>query len=336
MSEEQTVLIPPKLNGERLDKALAALLDNLSRSQLQRLIGEGAVKLGEEPITNLKHKTREGEQYSLSIPEVKQSQLTPVKMKLDIVFEDEHLLVINKPAGLTVHPAASTGDEPTLVHGLLAHCADSLSGIGGEARPGIVHRLDKDTSGLMLVAKHDESHAHLSAQLEKRTLKRTYLALCWGVPNPLYETIETEIARSKSDRKKMAVVQSGGKFARTHYEAIKQFHAPLARDKRTLAPIASQILCELDTGRTHQIRVHMTHIGHPLIGDPVYGGNTNAKLARFGLDPELKQFFLDARQQMLHALGIRFIHPVSGEEHTYEIPPSAAMADMISRLQNLA
>ena len=334
--ESETVIIPAEFAGERLDKALSQLVDSLSRSRLQALIGQGAISKDDTSIENPKHKVAEGDAYVITMPEVTESHLEPIKMPLNIVYEDEHLLVINKPAGLTVHPASSTGTEATLVHGLLAHCADSLSGIGGEARPGIVHRIDKDTSGLLVVAKHDTAHQHLSAQLADRSLKRTYLALAWGVPSPTYNTIETEIARSRSDRKKMAVVRSGGKFARTHYEAIKTFNAPLARDKRTLAPIASQILCELDTGRTHQIRVHMAHIGHPLIGDPVYGSNTSGKISRFGLSSEDKETIINEKKQMLHAFGMRFIHPESEQEMEFEVPIPEAMQKLYTLLHNLS
>ena len=333
--ELEPIIIPADLAGERLDKALSQLVGNLSRSRLQALIAEGAVTCDDAAATNPKAKVRAGQAYHITMPEVVESHLEPIKMPLDVVFEDAHVIVINKPQGLTVHPAASTGSQPTLVHGLLAHCGDSLSGIGGEARPGIVHRIDKDTSGLLIVAKHDNAHQHLSAQLADRSLKRTYLCLAWGVPNPLYDTIETEIARSKSDRKKMAVVESGGKFARTHFEAIAQYNAPLAKDRRTLAPFASKILCELDTGRTHQIRVHLAHIGHPLLCDPVYGAQTSSKLSRFALGEEMVEMLQARKGQMLHAYGLRFIHPESGEEMTFEVPPPQAMETLTSHLQKL-
>lgn len=333
--DDETVTIPPELNGERLDKALSKLVGSLSRSRLQALIGEGAISLEGVVTNNPKQKVREGQTYRITIPELVESHLEPIKMPLDIVYEDDHVIVINKPAGLTVHPASSTGTDPTLVHGLLAHCADSLSGIGGEARPGIVHRIDKDTSGLLIVAKHDAAHQHLSAQLADRSLKRTYLALAWGAPSPSYDTIETEIARSKSDRKKMAVTKTGGKFARTHFEAIETYNAPLNKDKRTLAPMACKLICELDTGRTHQIRVHMAHIGHPLLCDPVYGAQTSSKISRFALGEALEKLLQNSKQQMLHAAGIRFIHPETGESMEFEIPPSGAMQTLISHLQKL-
>jgi 23S rRNA pseudouridine1911/1915/1917 synthase len=194
--------------GKRLDKWLSAQSD-LSRSRLQALIAEGCLTRGGQIISNTSAKIRAGEVYQLRIPEVQPLALTPVPMALNIVFEDEHLLVIDKPAGLTVHPASSTGDEPTLVHGLLAHCGDSLSGIGGVARPGIVHRLDKDTSGLMLVAKHDAAHQHLSDQLKDRSLSRTYRCLVRGVPSPHQGTVDTLIGRHPRLRTKMAVTTDG-------------------------------------------------------------------------------------------------------------------------------
>ena len=245
----------------RRDKILSAKSE-LSRNYLQQLIKDGHVFLNGAPINSGDTKAKAGEQYEIHIPDVVALALEPVAMPLDIIYEDEALLVINKTTGLTVHPASSTS-EPTLVHGLLAHCGDSLSGIGGVAHPGIVHRLDKDTSGLIIVAKTDAAHQHLSAQLKDRSLSRTYEAVCWGTPEPPSGTIDAPIGRNPKDRLRMAVVERGGKEARTHYSTLKRYR------------FASHLECKLESGRTHQIRVHLNHIGHGLIGDPVYGQKTN-------------------------------------------------------------
>ncbi len=290
--------------------------------------------------TNPTAKTRAGQTYRITLPDATPLLLEPVTMPLDIVYEDDQLLVINKAAGLTVHPAPST-TEPTLVHGLLAHCGDSLSGIGGVARPGIVHRLDKDTSGLMLVAKTDIAHQHLSAQLKDRSLSRTYAALCWGIPQPPLGIIDAPIGRHPKDRIKMAVVSKGGKEARTHYEVIARF------------AFAAHIRCKLETGRTHQIRVHLNHIGHGLIGDPVYGQSTEKRLKQFGVTDKneterpagvvaaaskgttattalLKGF----PRQALHATEIRFIHPTQGREHRYEAKMPEDMGALLEALSS--
>ena len=314
------ITIPESLIRPRLDKALAEHCD-LSRSYLQQLIADGNVFLEDgdssAPATNPTAKVRAGQTYRVTIPDATPLLLEPVPMPLDIVYEDDQLLVINKAAGLTVHPAPST-TEPTLVHGLLAHCGESLSGIGGVARPGIVHRLDKDTSGLMLVAKTDIAHQHLSAQLKDRSLSRTYAALCWGTPQPPQSVIDAPIGRHPKDRIKMAVVSKGGKEARTHYETLAH-----------LGGIASHIRCKLETGRTHQIRVHLNHIGHGLVGDPVYGQSTEKRLKQLGM----AESSIDLPRQALHAAEIRFIHPTQEREHRYEAKMPQDMAALLEALQ---
>jgi len=266
------------------------------------------VFLGERPVTNLSAKVKEGECYRIEVPDTVPLALEPVAMPLEIIYEDEALLVINKPAGLTVHPAPSTR-EPTLVHGLLAHCADSLSGIGGVARPGIVHRLDKETSGLILVAKTDSAHQHLSAQLKDRSLSRTYEALCWGLPTPASGTIDAPIGRHPKDRTRMAVVKRGGREARTHYQVLETFTIPTGR--AAPASFVTLLRCKLESGRTHQIRVHLNHLGHGLLGDPVYGQPTEKRLhnCKFALPEEAQETLLAFTRQALHAAEIRFIHP---------------------------
>jgi 23S rRNA pseudouridine1911/1915/1917 synthase len=311
------ITIRESLIRARLDKALAGDCD-LSRSYVQQLIADGNVFLEDgsgAPATNPTTKTHAGQTYRIVIPDVTPLALEPVPMALDVVYEDDQLLVINKPAGLTVHPAPSTTD-PTLVHGLLAHCGETLSGIGGVARPGIVHRLDKDTSGLMLVAKTDIAHQHLSAQLKDRSLSRTYDALCWGAPQPPKGVVDALIGRHPKDRIKMAVVSKGGKDARTHYETLACFR------------ISAHIRCKLETGRTHQIRVHLNHIGHGLIGDPVYGQNTEKRLKQLGLT----ELSIDLPRQALHATEIRFMHPTQACEHRYAAPMPQDMEALMATL----
>jgi len=292
--QNKTVIAELSDKGQRLDKCLAVHLPEFSRSRLQQLIAQGCVASGVATITDAACKVKPGDTYIISLPEIVSSELRAVPIELTIVFEDKHLLVIDKPAGLTVHPAPGHTND-TLVNALLAHCGDSLSGIGGVMRPGIVHRIDKDTSGLLVVAKHDEAHRSLAAQLADRTLSREYLAVVKGVPKPPSGAVEGAIARSKTNRKKMAVVKSGGKAAKTYYKT-----------QEVLGDYAL-LLCTLESGRTHQIRVHMTHIGHPIVGDPVYGRKLKT---------------IDFPRQALHAARLTLIHPATGKrmEFLSEIP----------------
>ncbi len=321
MSETRyTLTITDVQAGQRLDKALTLLLQEhemISRVRVQALLEDGHVSLNGAVVTNSKTVTTTGQVYEVelireAIPDVAEAQEIP----LDIVYEDEDVIVINKPAGLVVHPAAGnyTG---TLVNALLWHRGDELSGIGGVQRPGIVHRLDKDTSGLMVVAKHDSAHHALSKQFEKRTLSRTYLAVVWGVPMPREGTIDAPIARSKNDRKKMAVVE-GGKAARTHY-AVEHVLA---------AGALSLIRCTLETGRTHQIRVHLTHLGNPLIGDQVYTGNR-----RRGLTEPYTSAVKHFPRQALHAAELHFISPKTGEMMEFSADLPQDMSDLLKQLE---
>jgi 23S rRNA pseudouridine1911/1915/1917 synthase len=329
------IAIDAAQQGERLDKALSERCEH-SRSYLQQLIAQGNVFLlssngAAQPVLRATQRVQAGQCYRLRIPALQPyDALTPIPMPLDIVYEDTALLVINKPAGLTVHPASSTQNQPTLVHGLLAHCGDSLSGIGGVARPGIVHRLDKDTSGLMLVAKHDKAHQHLSAQLKDRSLSRTYQALCWGRLNPPRGTLEGAIGRHPKDRTRMAVVSKGGKPARTHYATDAVF--------MPACPI-SAITCQLETGRTHQIRVHLAQAGHPLLGDPLYGikhwQQKARQLEKVGLDAEKITSLQHFNRQALHASRIRFLHPDDGQEMTFSAPLPPDLASLFSLLKDL-
>ncbi len=314
-SNENPIRTPPvpfEKSGLRIDKWLAETTD-LSRSRLTALIEEGRVFRNGSPLAGGDKKTAENDVFDIFVPPPEPAVPLPQDIPLSVVYEDDDLLVLNKAAGMVVHPAAGNHDG-TLVNALLAHCKSGLSGIGGVARPGIVHRLDKDTSGLMVVAKNDFTHQGLSAQFEVHSLERCYLALVWGVPSPLSGVIETQIGRSAADRKKMAVLTGGGKRAETHYRVLK-----------ILAGGAfSLVECSLKTGRTHQVRVHMTHIGHPLIGDQLYGRpprRTDETLAPARAFP----------RQALHSYKMSFTAPRSGKLLSFELPLPDDMADLIER-----
>jgi len=287
-------------HGQRLDKTLAGHIADMSRARLQALIAEGQVTADGQPMADASRKVKAGEVFVVVIPPPVAALPQAQDIALDIAYEDDDLIVINKPADMVVHPAAGNLDG-TLVNALLAHCDGGLSGIGGVKRPGIVHRLDKETSGLMVAAKHDRAHQGLSAQLSSRTLKRVYQAVVWAVPAPTQGRIETQIGRSKTNRKKMAVLDSGGKEAITEYKVLENFGL-----------LASLVECRLQTGRTHQIRVHMAHIGHPLVGDPVYGKSSPAKFLRqHKADEDVAAAMNNFPRQALHAAQLEFIHPIS-------------------------
>lgn len=293
-------------SGTRLDRFLTLQLPDMSRSRLQDLIAQGCVTCNGELVENSSAKVKCGQIFTLTIPETVASHIVAQDIALDVVYEDDHLLVINKPAGLTVHPAPGHPDM-TLVNALLAHCGDSLSGIGGVARPGIVHRIDKETSGLLVVAKHDTAHIALSAQLADRSLSRTYTAMVWGEPKLREGTITGNIGRSSANRQKMAVVKSGGKAAVTHYKTIETF-TPAGMK----SALASLIECKLETGRTHQIRVHFAFIGNALLGDPVYGQTTSSRLQSNqykSIPASLRDALLHFKRQALHARALGLIHP---------------------------
>ncbi len=281
--------------GWRLDKFLAHCAPDLSRARIQDLIGTGHVASASKPIAENSFKIKSGQTFDLTIPAAAPVSIAAQNIPLNIIYEDNDILVLNKPPGLVIHPAAGNADR-TLVNALLAHCGDSLSGIGGEKRPGIVHRIDKDTSGVLVIAKHDTAHHHLSKQFADHTIERRYHAFVWGMPNPSKSTIHGNIGRSQQNRKKMAVMRSGGKRATTHYHVIKSF-----------GHIASLIECRLETGRTHQIRAHMTHAGHPLIGDQTYGKPRKIR----GLEMDLQDYLYQFPRQALHAKSLAFTHPIS-------------------------
>ncbi len=296
----------------RLDRFLAARIQELSRTRLKALILEGEVEVSGRTVRDPEYRVNADDRVTLTVPEAEPAKPGAEKIPLDIVYEDGDLIVLDKPAGLVVHPAAGNRSG-TLVNALIAHCGASLSGIGGEKRPGIVHRLDKDTSGLLVVAKNDRAHRSLSAQFADhgRTgdLSRGYLAFSWGVPKPERGTIDAPIARDPRSRVKMAV-RKGGKEAITHYEVLRKY---LGTDDK---PVAAMIECELETGRTHQIRVHLARAGHPLLGDAVYGAGFQSKAV---LLPQKAQAALQRlNRQALHAFRLAFSHPVTGQLLAFE------------------
>ncbi len=289
--------------GERLDRLIAQRLPDLSRSRVKALIEAGHVALddaGGGTISDPSRRVKPGQRFQIRVPDAAPAAPEAQAIALDIVYEDDDLIVVNKPAGMVVHPAPGNPDQ-TLVNALLSHCGDSLQGIGGVKRPGIVHRLDKDTSGLMVVAKNDAAHASLSRQFAERSSERMYRAIVWGVPRPAEGEIEGAIGRDPRNRKRMAVVTRGGKPALTRYKVVQRFGGGRA----------SLVECRLATGRTHQIRVHLAQAGHPLLGDPVYGGRRGraGTVEKAGLGKALAAF----GRQALHAATLGFSHPQTGK-----------------------
>ncbi len=294
-----TVATPQNKAGLRLDKYLAGELETLSRTRIKALLVDGRVCVDGHVVQDPARKIRAGEIYTVSIPPIVAAKPEPQDIPLTILYEDDDVIVIDKPPGMVVHPGAGNPDG-TLVNALLAHCKGSLSGIGGVARPGIVHRLDKGTGGVMIAAKNDAAHKFLSRQFADHSMDRAYYALVWGVPKPLHGEVEGNIGRSAQNRKKMAIVERGGKYALTRYKVVEAF-----------GTVASLVECRLATGRTHQIRVHMTSIAHPLIGDPVYGSAGRRKLAT--LNTEVRGIIEMLNHQALYAFALGFVHPLSGE-----------------------
>ena len=306
--------------GERLDRWLSKMLADFSRSRIKDLIEQGYVQenSGVFNITPA-FKVRPAQTFHIQIPQPTAALPIAQALPLDILYEDEDLLVINKQAGLTVHPAPGNPDH-TLVNALLAHCGSSLSGIGGVKRPGIVHRLDKDTSGLMVIAKNDKTHQPLSQAFADRQIKREYLAVVWGIIQPTQGRIEGNIGRHPINRKKMAVVPKGGKNAATNYALIQ----PIRR-------VASLVKCRLETGRTHQIRVHLSHFGCPIVGDPVYTSLTAARKQQ--LSEATLDYFHRFSRQALHAFSLGFTHPQTNQYLYWERDLPADMITLIEYLQ---
>lgn len=283
--------IQEELVDERIDKCLSLLMDTLSRSYIQKLIKDGHVSVNNQ-VVKANYRVKSDDEICFYLPKSIEPEITPQDIPLDILYEDNDLIIVNKPKGMVVHPAAGHYKD-TLVNGLLHHCKDSLSGINGVMRPGIVHRIDMNTTGSLIVCKNDHSHNHIAAQLKEHSITRKYHAIVYGVLKDDFGTINKTIGRSDSDRKKMAVNAKNGRNAVTHYKVLQRF------DKYTY------IECRLETGRTHQIRVHMASIGHPILGDEVYGGRS----CPFKLEG-----------QTLHAKTIGFVHPTTNEYMEFDAP----------------
>lgn len=326
---------PPK----RLDKALARDVPEaaaLSRSRLSRLLAEGAVCVNGAVVTDPRAKVAEGDEVAITVEVAEEYHVAAEEISLDVVFEDDDLIVVNKPAGMVVHPAPGTPGG-TLVNALLHHCGESLSGVGGEKRPGIVHRIDKETSGLLVVAKTDRAHHGLAAQFEAHSVERHYQAICYGVPDSndprvrgvkgaSFEPgnilkLQTELARHKHDRQRQAVVWHGGRHAVTRARVVQALGTP---------PAAALLDCWLETGRTHQIRVHLTHAGHSLIGDPVYGGRR--KLSDKAVGEAGVAAARAFPRQALHAATLGFEHPASSEMLRFEAPLPSDMTHLLRAL----
>jgi 23S rRNA pseudouridine1911/1915/1917 synthase len=312
----ETVMVAAEDAGERLDRVLAVRVPELSRSRHKALILAGRVAIDRATIRDPGHRVNAGDTIRLELPPPEDAGIKPEDIPLDVVLEDDEIIVIEKPKGLVVHPAAGNWSG-TLVNALVAHCGASLSGVGGVRRPGIVHRLDKDTTGLMVVAKTDRAHAALSRQFADHgrsgPLRRSYLAFVWGVPDRPKGTIDKPIDRHPHARDKMAV-RAGGREAVTHWEVLERYAGSDG------APVASLPACRLETGRTHQIRVHLAAIGHPLLGDDVYGGGFKTKASRLG--PEARIALEALGRQALHAYLLAVEHPTRGEnlEFRSELP----------------
>ncbi len=301
--EIQTLLVPEEAAGTRADAYLAQAVEGLTRSAAARLLEEGHVTRTGKPLSK-KDRLSAGDTLTLALPDPEPVDIVPQNIPLDIVYEDADVIVVNKPKGLVVHPAPGHPDG-TLVNALLYHCGDSLSGIGGEKRPGIVHRIDRDTSGLIIAAKNDAAHTALAAQLQDHTLARTYECIVVGNLREDSGTVNAPIGRSPSDRKKMAVV-AGGRSAVTHWQVLARY------------PGFTHVRCRLETGRTHQIRVHMASIGHPILGDTVYGSRKPV--------PGLQG-------QCLQAVGLRFLHPRTGQPVVLSCPRSEEFEAQLRKLR---
>jgi 23S rRNA pseudouridine1911/1915/1917 synthase len=319
--------------GQRLDRLLGQRHADVSRSRFQDLIAAGRVMVDGQTIVEPSRRVKPGETVVFSLPEPAAAQPQAEAMALNVVFEDDHVIVIDKPAGLVVHPGHGNWTG-TLVNALIAHCGASLAGIGGERRPGIVHRLDKDTSGVMVVAKTDQAHRGLAEQFAAHgrdgRLVRAYIAVVWGQPPRRSGVIEAAVGRKAGNRTRMDVVRLGvgsrrGRAAVTRYEVLETYPPGEARAR------ASLVKCVLETGRTHQIRVHMAHIGHPLLGDAAYGSGFKASASTLGVEAQGALAALD--RQALHAAEIGFVHPATGQRMRFEVPPPRDFAELLAALR---
>lgn len=318
--------------ANRLDRLLADALPDFSRSRLQQVIRAGGVTVDGQAPVSPSVKVQAGARITLTVPEAEPARPAPRAMPLDILYEDDAIIIINKAAGMVVHPAAGHHDD-TLVNALLAHCGDSLSGIGGVRRPGIVHRLDKDTTGVMVVAKTDQAHRALSDQFADHgrsgPLRRAYLAVAWGAPPMPRFTISKALARSTHNREKiLAVSDASGREAITHVTVLKSWAGPAGRNGPE--PVAALLRCELETGRTHQIRVHLASQGNPLLGDALYGAGFATRAAK--LSPDAREALSQLGRQALHAQMLGITHPVTGETMTFEAPAPADIQLLLNAL----
>jgi 23S rRNA pseudouridine1911/1915/1917 synthase len=335
MTEEvRSAQAGPEAIGQRVDAWAVRIWPDLSRARIQGLIGAGKLSLDGALVKAASDKVRAGA-YALTLPPPEPAAPVPEAIPITIAFEDAHLIVVNKAAGMAMHPAPGAM-RGTLVHALLAHCGASLSGIGGVARPGIVHRIDKDTTGLVVVAKSDAAHAGLAAQFAKHTIERVYFAVTRGAPHPRSGVIETRLARSNDDRRKQAVVRNpeseAGKHAITHYWTIESYGQIEGQAAGRAA--AAFVECRLETGRTHQIRVHLAHIGAPLIGDQMYGKMRGLKLATHGPASDAAETAAQAfTRQALHAAVLGFTHPITGETMRFEAPLPDDMEALLTALR---
>jgi 23S rRNA pseudouridine1911/1915/1917 synthase len=325
MAEALQAVVGEEQAGFRLDRFLALSLPDHSRARLQGLLAQGAVTRGAATIKDANTRVKPGEIYAVSVPPPVSARPLGQDIPLDIVYEDKDLIVIDKPAGLVVHPAAGNPDG-TLVNALIAHCGDTLIGIGGEARPGIVHRLDKDTSGLLVAAKNERTMRSLAKQFAAHAVERAYHAVVWGSPRLGDGVVEGQIGRNPFDRKRMAVMRTGGKLARTRYRVVERFGA---------RPFASLIECRLETGRTHQIRVHLTHLGHPLIGDPSYGRARQTPRPKDTAEALAYEATGDFPRQALHAWLLGFHHPGLDKPMRFERDWPADFAALVAALRGL-
>ena len=322
MENKTTVYhIQKEQHGTRLDRFLMSATQEMSRTHLQRLIRDGNVTVNDKVVKQPSYALRDGDEVNLTLPPPRPlDTITPQNIALDILHEDSHLIVLNKPAGMLVHPANSVY-AGTLVNALLVHCTD-LSGIGGIERPGIVHRLDKDTSGILVVAKTDVAHRKLSAQFERHSITRQYVAVVCGIPAKTTGTIDAQIARSRRDRRRMTTVENHGRHAVTHYEVLEQY------------PQFALVQLTLETGRLHQIRVHLQHIGHPVAGDAIYGGERRA--LNDADTAVLKQALAQLKRQALHARLLGFEHPDTGESLTFSVPMPKDIQQVVKALRKKA
>jgi len=313
VTNQRSAIVPPEHDGLRLDRALTLLFPDESRSAFARLVENGHVRLDTNEVRKTSHRVTSGQKVEVDFPPPTPTEIVSQDLPLTILYEDADLVVIDKPAGLVVHPAAGHADS-TLVNALLHHVHD-LSGVGGELRPGIVHRLDKDTSGVMVIAKNDETHRALTSAWNTEGVKKEYLALVYGAPDPERGTIDAAIGRDSRDRKRMAIVASGRR-AITDYETVKRLR------------YVSLVRCRLRTGRTHQIRVHMKKIGHPIVGDPVYSGPQWRGIP----DKKVQKVLASVSRQMLHAERITFVHPRNGQSVSFSAPPPVDFSRVLEGL----